>query len=809
MGCGSSFAKSSDESRADDGVVFFNGSHHSMGRNWSSAGSKASSADNYPSLLTPAVGKAAVKFCRLPQNQNVIPGGFQIGEQIYYGGPARKYPNGDEIAFGAAGFVCGPAAVGDGMDDRRVAIRFPHHKDRKAIRLGLLSYEAPVIPGGFSVGEQVFWCGMNWTFENKDKLVFGASGVVTGRAFVGEERDDVRVAVNFSGNKSAVAMRLHEISRERPKIPGGYQVGDRVFYTYPNWKAPDGYVLTFGVEGKLLGRSCIGDGRDDERAWVLFPGLGYGCIHLEQISKDVPVIPGDYNLGDEVYFCGASRIVHSGQRVQFGMMGKVGGGREARSEVSVFFPGIEDAIDMRVCELSREHPTLPQGFTLGDTIYYSGASFCCPDGYLITYGASGEISGRSCQGDGLDDDRIAVKFHGCRGSMLITLPQVWKELPPNLEEKLITQLRYTNNIAMLAATHRTAKIAEMDDIRSQALKAGMSHVEAAIETSDVVSLSQLQRAAEDSFWPELENAAAMALEELVLPRTMQAAQEAGDEVALDTLEQYMRKRSPEKSILASSNANTPVVATGSEQGLNAATYDEPGPQDAMLIKQMQEFVDQTYTAWGGYGKETQTRDRRDNAKAASSLEVVAVERLRNDTRHMIYSLRRQIIKAEMPSADCQVDWDVKTDCASAQLPMVTPLASDLNEHYLWHGTGPTEACGIASSGFDMSQAGYGRGSFFGRGAYFAESCLKADEYVKPNEKGWFPLILCRVTLGTVNYCDAEDPGELRETLRARSRAGKYHSVLGDREKVRQTFREFVLFDSSQIYPEFIVWYRKP
>jgi len=33
-------------------------------------------------------------------------------------------------------------------------------------------------------------------------------------------------------------------------------------------------------------------------------------------------------------------------------------------------------------------------------------------------------------------------------------------------------------------------------------------------------------------------------------------------------------------------------------------------------------------------------------------------------------------------------------------------------------------------------------------------------------------------------------------------------VIGDRGFRANGFREFVVFDSNQVYPEFIVWYRK-
>jgi len=38
--------------------------------------------------------------------------------------------------------------------------------------------------------------------------------------------------------------------------------------------------------------------------------------------------------------------------------------------------------------------------------------------------------------------------------------------------------------------------------------------------------------------------------------------------------------------------------------------------------------------------------------------------------------------------------------------------------------------------------------------------------------------------------------------------GAYHSVLGDREHARGTFREFIVYDDNQVYPEFLLWYRR-
>ena len=37
---------------------------------------------------------------------------------------------------------------------------------------------------------------------------------------------------------------------------------------------------------------------------------------------------------------------------------------------------------------------------------------------------------------------------------------------------------------------------------------------------------------------------------------------------------------------------------------------------------------------------------------------------------------------------------------------------------------------------------------------------------------------------------------------------EYHSVLGDREKCRGTFREYIVYDNAQVYPEWIIWYQR-
>ena len=92
------------------------------------------------------------------------------------------------------------------------------------------------------------------------------------------------------------------------------------------------------------------------------------------------------------------------------------------------------------------------------------------------------------------------------------------------------------------------------------------------------------------------------------------------------------------------------------------------------------------------------------------------------------------------------------------------------------------------------------------GPSFAEACSKSDEYTEANAKGWRPLLLCRVACGMINY-NAEVGPDVNKLVKSCTE-GTYHCVLGDREKCRGTFREFIVYDNDQAYPEYIIWYSR-
>jgi len=136
-----------------------------------------------------------------------------------------------------------------------------------------------------------------------------------------------------------------------------------------------------------------------------------------------------------------------------------------------------------------------------------------------------------------------------------------------------------------------------------------------------------------------------------------------------------------------------------------------------------------------------------------------------------------------------------------------PLQAEANEMWLLHGTSPDAADGITSEDFDMTRAN--PSGLFGAGVYFAESVSKSDEYVRGGRFGGqevFPLLLCRVSLGYVYYCD--DPHPNKASLVERCLRREWHSVIGDRKKTSGTFREFIVYDNLQAFPAYIIYYSR-
>jgi hypothetical protein len=209
-----------------------------------------------------------------------------------------------------------------------------------------------------------------------------------------------------------------------------------------------------------------------------------------------------------------------------------------------------------------------------------------------------------------------------------------------------------------------------------------------------------------------------------------------------------------------------------------------------------------------------TRDRQRANPLPDRLKVVDVLRNENAPLWAQFASKRSEIQDEIHTWGLAVNGvpgpgnSVPKTMQSMDRKYLSSLSADVNEFYLFHGTSPSGVDGIFRNGFQISLAGSGAGTAFGNGAYFSECSSKSDEYAKEDTnhvmmKGRFALLLCRVVCGNMRHVTSFDT-----SAHTKTKAPEHHSLLGDREAAVGTYREFIVYDSAQIYPEFAIIYKR-
>merc|ERR1711879_921137 len=93
------------------------------------------------------------------------------------------------------------------------------------------------------------------------------------------------------------------------------------------------------------------------------------------------------------------------------------------------------------------------------------------------------------------------------------------------------------------------------------------------------------------------------------------------------------------------------------------------------------------------------------------------------------------------------------------------------------------------------------------GIYMTEFCSSADEMSSDSSEDLYCMLLCRTILGNVLKDDAILPDTVR--LLRQVVGGTFDSVLGNREqRFLDVQRQFIIYDKDQVYPEFLIWYRR-
>jgi len=233
-----------------------------------------------------------------------------------------------------------------------------------------------------------------------------------------------------------------------------------------------------------------------------------------------------------------------------------------------------------------------------------------------------------------------------------------------------------------------------------------------------------------------------------------------------------------------------------------------------MLATFQKVFDQTYrNIW--------TRDRKKHNPLEPTVpkgyQVVRAWRSENTKYWQEYSVRRAELRKSRaeegllgpPGGAKFAEYtDLKSNKAwqDASGPQHDRLLPECNEWLLFHGTSPDAAKSICGGDFKINLAGTSTGTLYGKGCYFSESVTKADEYAKADGSGVRALIVCRALGGRVRYTAEVDPDA--EALTESCIEGPYDCILGDREKCRNTFREFVFYDTENVYAEYLVHYKR-
>lgn len=146
-----------------------------------------------------------------------------------------------------------------------------------------------------------------------------------------------------------------------------------------------------------------------------------------------------------------------------------------------------------------------------------------------------------------------------------------------------------------------------------------------------------------------------------------------------------------------------------------------------------------------------------------------------------------------------------------------PLAADVDEKVLLHGTSWDSANSIVVNGFDNRVSHRG---MYGDGVYFASAACKSHQYTCPQAKcksacgckGERTLIIARVALGDTYKTRKKMQNLRRPPVRPNSCGVTYNSVAVDpgpiirHHNAQQIHQEFVIFDRDQAYPSYVVQY---
>lgn len=199
-------------------------------------------------------------------------------------------------------------------------------------------------------------------------------------------------------------------------------------------------------------------------------------------------------------------------------------------------------------------------------------------------------------------------------------------------------------------------------------------------------------------------------------------------------------------------------------------------------------------------------------------ELVGVVRNENPALWRIYQVYREVAKMDCSKSGAEVKWQSWKPITMDVLDWSSfGYCKEANEWPLFHASIPEALNAIARTGFTMKKLGSGgttgSGGLYGDGTYLGDSITKADEYARRKvEKGEFKdcrtAAICRVVGGRHFYTDKDVADKDKPKFAQRVLEGHYNSTVGDRLKLKNSFREYVVYDASATYLEYIIYYKR-
>ncbi len=179
------------------------------------------------------------------------------------------------------------------------------------------------------------------------------------------------------------------------------------------------------------------------------------------------------------------------------------------------------------------------------------------------------------------------------------------------------------------------------------------------------------------------------------------------------------------------------------------------------------------------------------------------------------------------------------DCPNSKYlqdhPLLAPLIdARANEYWLFHGCDDKILPILLMTGYDPRVSSLD--GMFGGGFYLAENSSKSNQYIpcpgcgknaifrdigcqcKNQENIEFSIIIYRAVLGDVHIAKQYDKKTYRGTEKSRIRRPPqknfihlYDSVMGESIRYggdKLHYREFILYESGQAYPEYVIKYKR-